>query len=229
MALLRDKGPDSVAVQGFFQLHGVDQAAAMCILIATSAGSDKLLPEKAIRALFLYCCDPVVIFPQQEGLWTAQTSQLPGNLSSIYPDGAASLQQRSAFMQKQPAAARTYEGYDKFMQTVPWQTSLTSSLLQVQQPQQQQQLEYSMGPEIKYSSRHNGLYIHFSRIMSPLWRSKLLTEKTSPAYDSTSPTLPQLLSLFNDEALSFFIDQLRRLKDLIDKNNLINYRFQVPG
>ena len=66
-----------------------------------------------------------------------------------------------------------------------------------------------MTPEMHFSGKHNGLYLHFSRLLRPLWHRTLLVP--------TNSNVP-LASSVTAEEIDFIVMQLVELKTFIEKN-----------
>ena len=66
-------------------------------------------------------------------------------------------------------------------------------------------------PELKFSHRHNGLYLYFSRLLRPVWASSLVTG---------SPDKPA--STVSHSELEYIMGQLHDLRTFLERNSALS-------
>jgi len=70
--------------------------------------------------------------------------------------------------------------------------------------------------EVQYSGKHNGLCLYLARILRPLWEQRLVSD--SPCR-SAKGKVEYLASSVRSEELSWYLEQLKSLKDFMDRNS----------
>ncbi|EFO28023.2 hypothetical protein LOAG_00466 [Loa loa] len=197
--ILLQFGPDSSHASHFTQLHGLVNVGDMILtILCTDCGASSAIKDSALRLFFMLGNEKVRSRYLTSPFRTNSLSQLStisGSLSDI------SLQIRS------PLFSSTPQQQKRFVR--PTRDSF---------PEMQQILsddETSLSAEIQtyasMSSRHDALFLHFSRIVENLWTKPLCQ------------LLPdnKLISVYGVDELEWLINQLIPFKKIIDDYGLI--------
>jgi len=184
-------GPEAEAVKSYFTVQGGEQAAATSLVLATSqAIIDRQVADWAARAFFLYGGEPRLVYPTNQGF--SQAAQF---------HGGQSFQSPGQFMAASPT------------------TSFHPNIMSTPAPPTPQQYNYPTSPgyqhhplpELKFSFRHNGLYLYLSRLLRPVWTSPLVTG--SPEQPSSS---------ISHSELEFIMSQLHDLRAFLERNSALS-------
>ncbi|GBM21727.1 Nuclear pore complex protein Nup155 [Araneus ventricosus] len=213
--LMDNKGPESEAVKSFFIIHKESQACAMCLILACS----QTLPEKQIaewanRAFFMYGGEPHYGQIQVgDSPLNPMESQLslgrPSIGSAINPVWASTPQNPQRVVLPQPQFSNIYSPVRPVSTPVQHPASPSGGVLPTT----------AVPPttsEMIYSGKHNGLYLHFSRIVRPVWNLKLVSETSAKIGESR---VTYLTSNISKEDLALILQQLLSLKHFLQKNN----------
>lgn len=215
--LMDSSGPDSEAVKAFFYLHKEVQACAMCLILACSQSlQDKQIAEWATRAFFLYGGEPRVnVIPSADitsGVESTFTSSPGLNTSSVWVSTPVPAEQQ------RPGGMMPFSFSNVYSPVKPVASSTqypvqSSSLLS-------QQLTSpgttGSSSEVVYSGKHDGLYLYFSRIMRPLWNTKLVSD-IPVQFPETQTEF--LVSSVLSEDLAVYIQQMAAFKDFMQNNS----------
>lgn len=221
--LLDYNGPDSEAVHAFFHLHQEDQACAMCLILACLSPSvqDNMISEWATRACFLYGGEPQIrvqaINPyggtgSTQPAWSLQTPLTP--VATEYQTfqsptvGSFIPSQVSTPLPFYQGTSNVYGGTTELPPTTPIHG----------QPGFEQPGIGAACPDIQYSSRHNGLYILFSRIVRPFWNERLVMDVTCQSREGISV---YLASSITSKQIGSYLVQLTGIKNFLNTHRSI--------
>ncbi|XP_051907367.1 nuclear pore complex protein Nup155 [Hippocampus zosterae] len=90
----------------------------------------------------------------------------------------------------------------------------------------------SVGPEVIYSGKHNGICVYFARVLGNIWDGSLAVENTISKGSQTVSILESSVASFDLESVLL---ELHRLKEFLDKNSqfspssLSGASFSSPG
>ena len=179
--LIDNGGPDNDVIKAFFGLHNETQAAATCLVLATSqAIKDTQVAEWATRAFFLYGGEARLLYSQQQQ--QQQQQVLGGNrMQTTAPATATSFMPHIA---STPAPGGRGPDFSR-LPFSPMSPSVGSASMMVggqQQPTGVAGAASQLGPnphimaptEVYFSAKHNGLYLYFSRLVRPIWLATLI-------------------------------------------------------
>ncbi|XP_019645345.1 PREDICTED: nuclear pore complex protein Nup155-like isoform X1 [Branchiostoma belcheri] len=201
--LLSNGGPDCEEVEAFFKLLRDEQACATCLILACSkAASDQEVSEWATRAFFRFGGEAQFAFPVAPDITNMgqapdigmSPSPMPGAPSPV--PGLQTPAASSALFQSTPSAFVTSTPAN---QQLPFRSPDPSSA--------------AIGPEVKFSGKHNGICLYMARILGPLWESQVVFETKQQGHQ-------MLCSTVTGEGLGWVLDELRGLRDFLEKNAL---------
>uniref|UniRef100_A0A665VGQ6 Nuclear pore complex protein Nup155 n=1 Tax=Echeneis naucrates TaxID=173247 RepID=A0A665VGQ6_ECHNA len=146
-------GGESEEIERFFKLHREEQACATALILAcSSAASDREVSQWATGAFFRYGGEAQMRFPaamaSPSNVGPVMSSPAPGNIPFSL----------SLFSGMVPPALAT-----PFAPMPSGSAPITPM---------------SVGPEVIFSGKHNGICIYFARILGNIWDGSLAVEKT---------------------------------------------------
>lgn len=192
--LINHNGPDNDVVKGFFNLHAEAQGIATALILACSRSiQDRQISEWATRAFFLYGGEPRLSFGQQAP--NPGANQTGRNVSMAQPFSPSF----HPHIASTPAPHNQSGGAANVN---PFLTPRGDGGFGSQSMFQ---------PELIFSSKHNGLYLYFSRLVRPLWLATLVV----PGSQATH----HLSSTLTIDEIEWVLAQLCDLKDFMDRNS----------
>jgi len=90
-------------------------------------------------------------------------------------------------------------------------------------------------PTVQYSSKHNGLYLYFSRLIRPIWNFNVVKSQIVKTVSGNRECLDSSITI---EEINYYLDKLSNLKDFLIRNiqftnqdTNVNYSFmnQLPA
>ena len=177
--MIENGGPDNDVVRAYFapavsnlshqanpaqmmlaQESAQAQAAATCLILACSRSlQDTQLAEWATRAFFMYGGEPRLVFPAMQGQGMPNQGQPRGPFSSpSFHPHLVSTPHPGVF--QSPGATGGF-----FSPGAP-QPGGGPAVVGGGQP--------PLPPDVQFSSKHNGLYLYFSRLVRPLWTAAVV-------------------------------------------------------
>ena len=235
--LLDNQGYDNEAVKGFFLLYKESQACAIALTLAckTLSPQEKILAEWAKLAFFKYGESPQITpYSNQTLNNTHHQVQISTPNQSIInqncPPLASSPISQSPIQPLQSLVALS-PSYDRrriqqqqhhhhqmispLIPQSPIANQSTANYTPQQLQQQQQQQQQNIEPITQYSSKHNGLYLYFSRLIRSIWNFNVVR---SQIYNTVDGNRECLLSSIAIEEINIYIEKLSNLKDFLIKN-----------
>jgi len=251
--LIDNRGYDNEAVKGFFLLYKENQACAIALTLAcnTQSPQEKLLAEWAKLAFFKYGGESQIAYSNQNINSTHPVQISTPNQSmkmnqSIPPLASPITQSPIQPLQSLVALSPSYDR--RRLPTSPsLQTSFANQTMNspnFAMNQQQQQLisnqstaqpVQNIEPSVQYSSKHNGLYLYFTRLVRPIWNFHVVRSQIVKIVNDNRECL---LSSISVEEINIYLEKLSNLKDFLIKNiqftnqdTNVNYTFmnQLPA
>ncbi|XP_071953322.1 nuclear pore complex protein Nup155-like [Antedon mediterranea] len=213
--MVTNGGPDNNMVQSFFKLHMVDQACASCLILACSRiAQDQQVSEWAAQAFFRYGGEP-----KAKGMLdTARPTGIGPSFTSTTPVSGQGMLQASNIAT--PAA-----GMHPGLASTPLNTDYQRS------PAYQGTASGDLHPDIEFSGKFKGLYLYFSRLLSPIWDGKIVHEaRLSKRKDAKIV----FYSSQDSTDLSWFLAECLSLNTFLDKHSQFSdisqsIQDQTPG
>ncbi|RZF37133.1 hypothetical protein LSTR_LSTR015323 [Laodelphax striatellus] len=210
--LIQCNGPDSELVQCYFYIQTPLQAAATCLILACNQDPrNAQLSAWATKAFFLYGGEPSIAPVKQAAKKnvSATTSQSPGSSLSLIPATPGSTTSspkkrcRLCSPKRGRKSASPKPGSSTASSPKPGSSKASSP---------RDKTKTTKKPQAHNSAKHNGLYLHLSRILRPLWDSKIVKNmKDNENY---------LESRFLGEEIAEVIEHLMALKHFLQRNTV---------
>uniref|UniRef100_A0A8C2ZJ83 Nuclear pore complex protein Nup155 n=1 Tax=Cyclopterus lumpus TaxID=8103 RepID=A0A8C2ZJ83_CYCLU len=186
-------GGENEEVERFFKLHREEQACATALILAcSSAASDREVSQWATRAFFRYGGEAQMRFP------AGMTS--PSTVGPVMSSPAPALVNLCNSCYSSPGIVPPAFA-TPFAQMHSGSAPITPM---------------SIGPEVIFSGKHNGICVYFARILGNIWDGSLAVEKTISQGNQTVSILESSVGSF---ALESVLMELCGLREFLDKNS----------
>ncbi|KAH8397600.1 hypothetical protein KR215_001922, partial [Drosophila sulfurigaster] len=191
--LVSCKGPHHESVKMFFQTQNEQEACVTALLLATSEqlrGSDIAL--WATQAFMLYGGEP-----SYQHYMNPSNRNMPNN--TIVPQGRDRVPPMFMSTPMQNSANSGAMGTTQYIQPI-------SPIAQPPQHQQLSAVSSNDNSMLKYSAKHDGLYMFVSRMLRPIWKLHCVDEN--------------LCSRLTITDCSILLIELRSLRNFLDKHSV---------
>lgn len=236
--LLDNQGYDNEAVKGFFLLYKEQQACAIALTLAckTLSPQEKVLAEWAKLAFFKYGGESQISYPNQANLTSPHQVQISTPNQSIINQSCPPMSSPMSQSPIQPLQSlvlspNSYDARRRIQQISPQDPFGYATPGMHQQQTAQQIIE----PTVQFSSKHNGLYLYFSRLIRPIWSFNVVKSQIVKTSEGNRECL---LSSIAIEEINLYLDKLSNLKEFLIRNiqftnqdTNVNYSFmnQLPA
>lgn len=238
--LLDNQGYDNEAVKGFFLLYKEPQACAIALTLACKSLSpqEKILADWAKLAFFKYGGESQISYPNQANLNAAHQVQISTPNQSLINQSCPPMSPPMSQSPIQPLQSLvlspgSYDARRRMQAISPQDPTIGNYATSGVPPQQQQQP--NIEPTVQYSSKHNGLYLYFSRLIRPIWSFNVVKSQIVKTVNGNRECL---LSSIAIEEINIYLDKLSNLKEFLIRNiqftnqdTNVNYSFmsQLPA
>lgn len=242
--LLDNQGYDNEAVKGFFLLYKENQACAIALTLACNIQSpqEKIFAEWAKLAFFKYGGESQIAYSNQNGAHQVQISTPNQSIinQSIPPLASPITQSPIQPLQSLVALSPSYDRR-RLPTSPPTQQQFINQTMNSPAMNQQQLIGnqstavQNIEPTVQYSSKHNGLYLYFTRLIRPIWNYHVVKSQIVKTVNGNRECL---FSSITVEEINIYLEKLSNLKDFLIKNiqftnqdTNVNYSFmnQLPA
>lgn len=236
--LLDNQGYDNDAVKGFFLLYKEQQACAIALTLACKSLSpqEKVLAEWAKLAFFKYGGESQISYPNQANLTSNHQVQISTPNQSIINQSCPPMSSPMSQSPIQPLQSlvlspNSYDARRRLQSISPQDPIGYATPAGIQSQQQQPNIE----PTVQFSSKHNGLYLYFSRLIRPIWSFNVVKSQIVKTVEGNRECL---LSSVAIEEINLYLEKLSNLKEFLVRNiqftnqdTNVNYSFmsQLPA
>ncbi|EDV22293.1 uncharacterized protein TRIADDRAFT_29198 [Trichoplax adhaerens] len=189
--LLKCGRVDQEAVQTYFSMDTINAVVSCLVLACSNRPSDQHVTKLAAQAFFCYSDEPRFEFPTSSNITQPGVGSHPGDTK---PQPFQQPPSTNVNQAPSPPESGRPLSTENTLQSAP-----TDGV-----------------PVMKFSLKHDGVYLYLSRILRPVWNTNLTAEVVRT---STKVEYVTMESQFSSEELLWLCEQVASLKAFIEEHN----------